>query len=205
MDRIEQENLSPYIGNLSESMNSETEKAATLTQEYLKECLSYDPETGIFVWKDRPQSHFPTHKGFAGYRARNLGKVAGAKNSKGYITIRFGGELHKAHRLAFLYITGCLPSLPVDHVNHIASDNRWANLRIVSQQENARNLPLKSNNRSGVTGVFWVAAHNRWRAEISVKSENIYLGHFKDMESAIAVRKDAENRYGFHINHGRHI
>ena len=29
-----------------------------LTQDHLKECLTYSPETGIFTWNERPLSHF---------------------------------------------------------------------------------------------------------------------------------------------------
>ncbi len=31
-----------------------------LTQSYLKEALTYNPESGEFVWKDRPKTHFKT-------------------------------------------------------------------------------------------------------------------------------------------------
>lgn len=26
--------------------------------EYLLQCFVYDPDTGVLVWKDRPQGHF---------------------------------------------------------------------------------------------------------------------------------------------------
>jgi len=46
-------------------------------------------------------------------------------------------------------------------------------------------------------------ANNRWIAKIMVDDNAIYLGSFNSFESAVTARKDAENLYGFHANHGR--
>jgi hypothetical protein len=46
-----------------------------------------------------------------------------------------------AHRLAFLYMDGALPPADkcVDHINGNPKDNRWDNLRIVTQFVNQQN------------------------------------------------------------------
>ena len=105
--------------------------ASWITQEYLKEILDYDFKTGIFTWKF---THGNVKKGNrAGY------------NSNGYRQIQLGYQsdcrTFKEHRLAFLYMIGRFPdsSLVVDHINGEKDDNRWCNLREVTQRENMQN------------------------------------------------------------------
>ncbi|MMZ67947.1 hypothetical protein D1872_305870 [compost metagenome] len=49
------------------------------------------------------------------------------------------------HRL----ILDAPPGLVTDHINHDKLDNRKANLRLCTRHENNRNMPLRSNNKSG--------------------------------------------------------
>lgn len=51
---------------------------------------------------------------------------------------------------------------------------------------------LKANNASGVTGVSYSKRDKRWRSYITVKHVRYNLGYFKDKESAIQARKQAE-------------
>lgn len=96
-----------------------------ITQETLKGLLTYNPETGVFLWN--------TSK-----------KKAGSENHRGYIQIGIDGKLYYAHRLAFLYMTGAMPFGIVDHRNRKKADNHWANLRDTTQAEN-------NANKEGVT------------------------------------------------------
>ena len=68
-----------------------------LTQERLKELLSYDPETGVFVWLTRPSSRI------------NIGAVAGTLHPNGYRYIKINRKQFREHRLAWLCITGAFP------------------------------------------------------------------------------------------------
>lgn len=56
------------------------------------------------------------------------------------------------------------------------------------------NNKLPSHNTSGIKGVFWDSSKRKWRAEIQFKSKVYYLGRFDDINEAIAVRKEAEDR-----------
>lgn len=128
-------------------------KKLKLTQDELKELLHYDPDTGVFTWKVSPTNNV------------KVGDVAGCRYPEGYIKVHFKGKPYRAHRLAFLYMTGEWPKDQVDHINHIRDDNRWRNLRDVSHQENHRNMTRQKNNTSGVTGVYWEKAKKKWCAQ----------------------------------------
>jgi len=161
----------------------------SLTQGRLKELLHYNPETGIFTWvKGRVKSR--------GGNAKK-GKVAGTAHSAGYIQIAIDKKLYLAHRLAFLYVDGYIPENNVDHINRIRDDNRWCNLREVSQSCNLRNASIRIANTSGVTGVSWDKEKNKWRAAIRASGSNKYLGYFESFDDAVRARWEAEIKYGY--------
>ena len=48
------------------------------------------------------------------------------------------------------------------------------------------------NNTSGVPGVDWWSARQRWRAAITFKKKRYYLGAYYNFEDAVKARKRAE-------------
>ncbi|WP_111519392.1 HNH endonuclease signature motif containing protein [Cupriavidus phytorum] len=178
-----------------------------ITQEYLKELLSYDKDTGEFRWKPRGFCLFKTEHAAKIWNTRFPGTAAGNVDVKGYRKIVIHQRSYKAHRLAWLYVYGEWPGadLQIDHINGIRSDNRIANLRAVPPVENSRNLRPGRVGRSGLFGVHWDAKWNRWRAKIHEKGATVELGSFKTREEAIAARKAAEVRLGYHENHGKTV
>lgn len=159
-----------------------------ITQERLKEVLEYCPETGDFTW-------IKAKKGMQG-------NVAGTLESSGYIRIRLDYKGYRAHRLAFLYMTGSFPVDQVDHHDHVKHNNRWLNLKEATNQENQKNHPMDKRNTSGFTGVGWIRANKKWQAKAMVDGKLKNLGFFLDKSDAIAARKAANIKYGFHQNHG---
>lgn len=61
---------------------------------------------------------------------------------------------------------------------------------------NVRNLTMKlsSRNTSGVKGVTWDKAKNKWKAQIRFKGKNYHLGRYETIEDATKVRKLAEDK-----------
>ena len=172
-----------------------------LTQEYVRSLFDYDPDTGILTWKWRDDASASTKSALASINARFAGKQAGAPH-KGYIRMYVAGEQYYAHRLIWLLVHGEWPDC-IDHIIKDRSDNRLINLRSVSQAENMRNSGMSSKNTSGVTGVSWSNTNKGWCAYITNNRKRIYLGTFPDFGDAIAARKAAEIRFGFHPNHGK--
>lgn len=175
-----------------------------LTQDYLKSILHYNQYTGVFTWLPRPREMFPSECSQKTWNTRYAGTVAGSKDKDGYVQIRYSGAMLKAHRLVFLYMQGSYPEHQVDHINGVHADNRWRNLRAVTQHENMRNTPRPTTNKSGYAGVRWHNTHKTWQAHIrGIGGAHTHLGTFTNMEDAIAARKAAEILYGYHPNHGR--
>ena len=160
-------------------------KREELTQERLKALFTYEPTTGIFTKKS------------TGKQASNV--------HCGYIRIGIDYKEYRAHRLAYLYMTGKLPIDIVDHKNHNKADNRWSNLREATVKENSRNMSLYKSNSSDATGVYWHNRDQQWVSFIHVDGKKKHLGCFKDKEDAISAREQANINHGFHTNHGKLI
>ena len=145
-----------------------------LTADRLKQLLSYDERTGLFHW-------------LANRRFVKQGDVAGSPSvAHGYRIISVDGKNYKAHRLAWLYITGEFPRRDVDHINGSRSDNRWANLRNADDQLNMENRRhAQKNNSCGYLGVRW--DRGKWRAALQLNGKKINAGRFKTAEEAHAA------------------
>jgi len=174
-----------------------------LTQKLLKELLHYDPETGIFTWKERSRKYFTSDWSFKTWNSMHSGKVTGNIAGKGYLQITILYISYLSHRLAWLYVYGEFPIDHTDHVNRVKHDNRIVNLRAVSCSDNLKNQKIRINNTSGCNGVHWIKSSKKWRGRISVNCKVIHLGVHEDWFEAVCARKSAERKYGFHENHGR--
>jgi hypothetical protein len=156
-----------------------------LTQERLQEVLSYDPETGEFVWAKT-----------VGPRAK-AGRSAGYVNSYGYRMIGFDGKYRYAHRLAWLYMTGRYPENEIDHRNKDKLDNRWVNLREATSRQNAMNRKMRKDNRTGLKGVGFDRRRGKYTASITHNGRVCFLGLFNNPEEAHAAYvENAKLLYG---------
>ena len=175
-----------------------------VTPDELRTLVDYDPDTGIFTWKTR----YPETTGNNIFNANFAGKEAGGKSEgkgQGYMRIKAFGKMLKAHRAAFAWMDGEWPDGYVDHIDGNIANNAWNNLRIVEKRENGLNQKQYSNNKTGVTGVFWDKNRRKWKAQIGGTGTKFYqiLGYFSDIEEAIEARKAAEISLGYHKNHGK--
>jgi hypothetical protein len=184
-------------------------KMNELTLELVKELIDYNPETGVFIWKERDIKFFtPTKKRTAEHimkiwNSKWAGKEAfTSDNGEGYLTGAILCLPVKAHRLAWFYMTGEWPEY-IDHENGNRSDNRFSNLRNVSKAENARNQKRHVTNTSGVTGVSWKENLKCWIARIYVSAERIYLGSTPIFEEAVKLRRQAEIEHNYHEMSGK--
>src|SRR6478736_3606728 len=106
---------------------------------YLRECLDYDPETGVLTWKPRPREHFRDDHDWHIWLSRFPGKPAGGISYYGYIQVALTGRIYRSHRIIWAMQTGSWPVAHMDHINRDRSDNRWVNLRQATAHQNMRN------------------------------------------------------------------
>lgn len=154
---------------------------ADLTAEYLKQVLHYEPETGKFTWIKRVST------------AIQIGDETGSP-SGGYLLIRVGDRLYKAHRLAWLYMTGEWPDRKIDHKDTVRDNNTWDNLRLATDAQNSHNTRIFRTNTSGFKGVSKHKASGLWQAYIWVNNKKVSLRYHKTPEAAHAAYSEAAHR-----------
>lgn len=82
-----------------------------------------------------------------------------------------------------------------DHINGNTLDNRKCNLRPASVLENNRNHKVRKDNSSGVSGVVWLNASQKWSAVIYLNQRTTRLGSYTNINDAIKARLRAEKKY----------
>jgi hypothetical protein len=175
----------------------------------LKLLLSYDPLTGVLTWRERTPDMVRNGMrissiGCSIFNAKYSGKSALINLSiNGYFKGRVLGNYLLAHRVSWAIHYGIWPSNTIDHISGERTDNRIANLRDVTQSKNLRNASLRGDNTSGVCGISWHKGSLRWRAKITANGRQLDIGYYRDFNDAVRARLRAEEKYGYHENHGR--
>lgn len=140
-------------------------KKNSIAKEVL-DIFEYDPETGNVTWKKHPKLK---------------GKSAGTiRQDKGglilQLTIKGKKYRYQGARVIWYLHTGEDPGdLCVDHINGDRNDNRFANLRLATHQQNCWN-------RRGTKG-YWLN-NNRYQVDIRINGVSVCKGRFKTEEEA---------------------
>ena len=168
---------------------------------YARECVSYSPETGRFVWLERPRHHFKSTGAWKRWNRRFPGNACGSQ-VEGRWVICLSGVKYPATHIAWALTYGRWPKCYIDHINGDQLDNRAENLREVTELENNQNAKLYKTNKTGVHGVYQDKWGN-WYAQIGARGKKVTLGYFYNFEDARDARLKAQCKFGFHPNHGR--
>jgi len=145
--------------------------------------LDYNPETGAFYRKLKtgPNSY--------------PGEEITCLNDEGYIIVTMMGARLRAHRLAWVWMTGNWPKEDIDHINGNRADNRFINLRGATRSQNLQNSGMRSYNKTGYKGVHFCNQRQKYVAQIRINKKATCLGRFETLEEASAVRIAAEKRF----------
>ena len=155
--------------------------------------FNYDENTGSF-----------TYRISTSYRTK-VGDEAGwlwTDKNKKYRKVKVKGTSYNVHRLIWLWYYGTHPVDQLDHINGNSLDNRISNLREVDNITNSMNRSIQSNNTSGYHGINQLPSGN-WRVRININKKRVSIGTYDSFELALDARKTAEEKYNYHINHGR--
>ena len=156
----------------------------TISREWLRENLAYEPLTGEFRWLRRQTNALP------------VDAIAGGVSVRGYVCIQIGGRKYKAHALAWFMTHGEWPAL-LDHINGDTADNRLSNLRPATVRQNQFNAKRRVDNKSGFKGVSFHRATGKWAATISTGYGRKHLGlHLTPADAYAAYCAAAETYHG---------
>lgn len=126
-------------------------------------------------------------KGYYAVRNKHIGTFNGKQKKKAVQMHREIMELRLNRKLDKLEL--------IDHVNHNPLDNRYENLRIVSNRQNQQNR--KDCTSSKFSGVYWEKQCGKWKAQIQLNGKRKHLGLFSDeREAAKAYEKACREMVG---------
>lgn len=133
--------------------------------------IKYDPISGKFTKK---------------------GKSIGWITVNGYQMLWFQGKQQLAHRVAFFLMEGSFPEEQVDHIDRNRSNNKWANLRKVTPQQNNFNRSCKRDLPLGVYERVRKGRPGIWYETRIQKDRKTHSSYFRSLEKAIEWRKKKE-------------
>lgn len=163
----------------------------------LREKFEYN--NGDLIWKRKNE----TSRFDVSWNARHSGNVAGTPSTNGYVKINVSGKILYAHRLVWEYHYGEIPKgMFIDHINRNKSDNRIENLRLVTPQDNSRNMGKNKRNSSGFNGVCFDSKLCKYRAYIGVDDKMVSIGNYDTIEEAVLARIEKNKELGFFNDHG---
>ena len=75
----------------------------------------------------------------------------------------------------------------VDHIDRNGLNNRRSNLRLATRQQDLHNSKKPDRGTNRLKGASWSAKARKWRAQITINYQVIYLGYFDTEEKAHAA------------------
>lgn len=149
-----------------------------MTSIEVRNLFDYSPESGELRWRQ-----------ITGNRV-HIGDLVGSSQGH-YRQVSIRGKRYYIHRLIWLYVYGREPIGLIDHINKDGFDNRIANLREATNQQNQANRAKFKNCVSGFKGVTRRRDDKAWCAMTRIGGKSRHLGSFPSKEDAHAAYLDA--------------
>jgi hypothetical protein len=146
-----------------------------LTYERLHELLDLNYETGLFTRRITKGARF------------KAGTIATPQDKgDGYKRIGLDWKQYNYARVVWLYVHGHWPEGEIDHINGDPADNRPANLRVATHQQNVQARKRQRKTKSGYRGVTMTPT-GKFQAQISVNCRKQHIGVYLTAEEAHAA------------------
>ena len=147
--------------------------------------------------------------GYSNYQVSNCGNVKNIRTGRvlksqdgrnGYLQVNLSNDGEKSTKKIHKLVANAFLENPenkrcIDHIDHNRTNNRISNLRYATNSENSQNKSMQSNNTSGIVGISFHKASQKWTAQIFVNGLKKHLGSFDDKNDAITARQEAEMTY----------
>lgn len=108
------------------------------------------------------------------------------------------------HRKIWEEANGPIPEgMLVDHINGDTHDNRLENLRLASRSQNMMNSKRRTDNKTGLKGLHWIAAKGRWQGTIW-KDKKVFTKSSTDLlEVAAWIHRTRSELHGEYARIGK--
>lgn len=105
-------------------------------------------------------------------------------NGSGYCSVRFNSMRIFYHTIVWVLTIGeDIPEgLQIDHINGNRIDNRFENLRLVTQRVNTQNK--KAHRQGKLVGCYFDKRKGKYRAHIKIGNKRVHLGLYTTEEEA---------------------
>lgn len=153
--------------------------------------FKHDAHTGALSWAERDRALFLTDGAWKSTNTQWAGKPVTSTDKDGYLVARIRGRHFYAHRIIWEMHNGPIPQgMQIDHKDGVKANNRIANLRLSTPQQNIWNKAR----HGGTTGVRKDKRTGKYEARIRTGGKEIRLGVFADPAEAARAYAEASLR-----------
>lgn len=128
-------------------------------------------------------------------------KRSGTRHSGDAVRSLHGRDTNGVNTVQTIYMASMILPVPtgfvIDHADRDSLNNQRANLRKATNSNNIKNTLARANSKTGVKGVHWDHAKQRYIVQVTVNGKRRWVGAYTDLDTAKKVaEKSIKEHYG---------
>ena len=165
-----------------------------LARDELLERVEYNPETGVFTWKEVSEARLPKPGAAISFNAKYAGKVVGANDTQnGMPRASIDGRIYYLKTMAFVIMTGKEPKGRTGFLDGNKLNTAWSNLVTekeskAAERDRQSKAALENSNALKAKGVRWCHQSGRYWAFVALAFTNVTIGHYRSATAATEAR-----------------